>query len=103
MKRTLTDLRGTKRPSPAVRDEIVASVLVFLAADDERFDRFQALTGLDVTQLRAVAGTRGFAESIVDYLCSDEPLLLAFADESGHKPADIDALRQSFVPLPFDD
>ena len=91
-----------KRPIRRIPDDFVASGLAFLAADAERFDRFLALTGLDVAALRTAATSRGFAESLLDYLCSDERLLLAYAADSGSDPADIEAMRQSLAPAPFD-
>ena len=90
-----------KRPSPQGLGQFVASGLAFLAADPERFDRFLALTGLNVSQLRTAVTARTFAESLLDYLCSDESLLLAYAADSGDKPADIEAMRQSLAPAPF--
>ena len=91
----------SSRSRVAVGD-LSASVLVFLGADDERFDRFLGTTGLSVTDLREVSRSEGFAESLLDYLCSDEPLLRAYAQDSGHDPAEIEAVRTSLAPHPAD-
>ena len=91
-----------KRPNLRPPDEFVASGLAFLADDAGRFDRFLALTGLAVGELRSLAGTDGFAESLLDYLCSDDRLLLAFAAHSGVEPGEVEAMRQSLAPAPFE-
>ena len=101
MKKAFTRSGRTGRPAPSAGD-LAASILAFLAADTERFDRFLAVTGLAVADLRGAATTSGFAESLIDYLCTDERLLLAFARESGSDPADIEAVRQSLAPAAFD-
>ncbi len=102
MKKALSRSNRAHRPSREEVHDLVASVLAFLATDAERFDRFLAVTGLTVTNLRAASAASGFAESLVDYLCSDERLLLAYAGESGREPATIEAVRLSLAPPPFD-
>ena len=83
-------------------EDLSAALLTFLAGDAERFDRFLATTGLTVQSLRRAAGSAGFTESLLDYVSSDEPLLLAFAQESGYDAAMVEATRLSLHPPPFD-
>ncbi len=76
-------------------DETAASLLTFLAAEPERFDRFLSLTGLSVGGLRAAAGRSDFAGHLLAYLASDEPLLLAYARDQGRDPAEVAALAMA--------
>ena len=82
-------------PGPAQRaEEIALAALVFLTQDDERLERFLALTGLQPGDLRAAVAGPGFLPSVLDYLASDEPLLLAFAAHAGLAPEAVDRARQ---------
>src|SRR3954466_16127457 len=66
-------------PSSAPNSEdVVASVLTFLASEPERLARFFILTGLSPDTIRQAAATPGFAAAVFDYLLNDEPLLRLF-------------------------
>jgi hypothetical protein len=93
--------RGIARNGAAL-DECVAAILGFLAGDPERFERFLALTGLSPANLRAATRSAGFAENLLDYLCGDEPLLLAFSEETGYAPEHLMRLRAALAPHPDD-
>ena len=89
--------RAGDRPGagPAERaEEIALAALVFLTQDDGRLERFLALTGLHPGDLRNAAAGPGFLPSVLDYLASDEPLLLAFAAHAGLAPEAVDQARQ---------
>ena len=81
---------------------LIVEVLTFLADDPERLERFLASSGLDVADLRRAAATPAFAESLLDHLCSDEPLLVAFAGTKDYEPASIERARQALAPPPFE-
>jgi len=68
--------------------------LLYLANDLEQLGRFLTETGLDPARLRQAAKEPSFAGAMLDYLCANESLLVAFAAEQGRDPARIDALRQ---------
>src|SRR4051812_14381678 len=71
--------RERSMPSSAPNSEdVVASVLMFLASEPERLARFFILTGLSPDTIRQAAAAPGFATSILDYLLNDEPLLRLF-------------------------
>jgi hypothetical protein len=70
--------------------------LAWLAREPERLQRFVALSGLGPDNLRDAAATPGFLAAILDYLASNENLLIAFARESGHKP---DAVARAIEAL----
>jgi hypothetical protein len=63
--------------------------LVFLAADEDRLDRFLALTGLAPGDLRALSTSPAFLAGVLDHLMADEPLLLAFAADHPVDPAEV--------------
>lgn len=56
-------------------------------------ERFLALTGVDPGDVRALSVESGFQLALLDHLCGDEQLLLAFASEDGHDPEQIVAAR----------
>lgn len=70
---------------------LAIGALTFLAAEPERLDRFLSLAGLDHGSLRSAAAEPGFLSGVLEHVCSDEPLLLAFAAENGHDPAEVAA------------
>ena len=77
-------------PSSAPNSEdVVASVLTFLASEPERLARFFILTGLSPDTIRQAAATPGFATSILDYLLNDEPLLRLFTASAEIAPAEL--------------
>lgn len=55
------------------------AALAFIAADGERLVRFLAETGLSPATLREAAGRKDFGAGVLEYIMSDEPLLIAFA------------------------
>jgi hypothetical protein len=63
----------------ALAEDMAVAALTFIAQDDERLGRFLALSGLESGNLREAAAEPGFLVGVLDYLSSDEPLLLAFA------------------------
>lgn len=68
---------------------LAVDALVFLAADEDRLDRFLALTGLAPGDLRALSTSPGFLAGVLDHLMSDERLLVAFAEEHRLDPTTI--------------
>ena len=84
--------------SKAAAEAIAIEVLTFLAGDPARLDRFLALSGVGLDNLRAAAAEPGFLAAILDHLASNEPLLLAFAANAGHDPATIAKARDILSP-----
>jgi hypothetical protein len=81
-------------------EDIVASVLAFLASEPERLARFFILTGLRVDTIRAVSRTPGFAASVLDYVLADEKLLLAFASGAEIRPEELAHVRRNLNRAP---
>ena len=76
---------------------LAIEALAYLAADMERLEPFLSLTGIDIGNLRQVAAQPSFLVAVLDHLAGDESLLLAFAANGGHDPADIDRARQTLA------
>jgi hypothetical protein len=69
--------------------DLAIEALGWLAADGDRLQRFLALSGLGPHNLRSAAAEPRFLAAILDYLASNEALLLDFAAENGRKPEDV--------------
>jgi hypothetical protein len=77
--------------SPGVEGgrEIAIEALAWLAADENRLERFLALSGLGPQNLRKAAADPRFLTAILDYLASNEALLIDFARDSRRTPEDV--------------
>jgi hypothetical protein len=71
---------------PAKAEEIAIAVLGSLAADPDRLGRFLSTSGLSPEGLREAAGSPGFLAGIMDYLVSDEALLVEVSRELDLRP-----------------
>jgi hypothetical protein len=74
-------------------EDMAVAALGFLAAEPDRLERFLSLSGLGPHNLRAAAADPAFLASVLDYLLSDEGVLLAFAAERGLPPERVAAAR----------
>ena len=79
------------------------SALGWLAADPERLERFVAVSGLDLGDLRRAASEPGFAAGVLDYICSDEPTLLALAEHANLRPEEIAGAQMLLSGPPVED
>jgi catabolite regulation protein CreA len=70
-------------------ESLAIQALAFLAADAERLGRFLAITGLGPNEIRAAAREPHFLAGVLEYVTSDEQLLIDFANDVGTDPADI--------------
>jgi hypothetical protein len=89
-----------KKPKLTEADaqSIAIEALGYLAGDPERLEQFLALSGLGPGNLRAAAAEPGFLAAVLDYLGSDETLLLAFANSAGRDPATLAKAREILAP-----
>jgi hypothetical protein len=73
--------RDEKRSSTGAPEaqETAVAALAWFAEDSERLQRFLAVSGLGPQNLRSAAADPGFFSAILDYLATDESLLIAFA------------------------
>lgn len=64
---------------PDSAERIALAVLGWIAGDEDRFFPFLALTGLSPESLRESASEPGFLAGVLDYVMSDEAVLIACA------------------------
>ena len=74
-------------------EEAAIAALGYLAEDSERLERFLALSGLGPENLRAAAAAPGFLLGVLEYIVTDEKLLLALATRQAWRPEDIERAR----------
>ena len=77
---------------------MAVAALGFIAGDGERLGRFLAITGIGPESIRAAAREPDFLLGVLDYLVSDESLLLAFARENGFEPEHVAHAREVLAP-----
>jgi len=82
--------------------DIAILVLGFLTQDDERLDRFLTLSGLDRRDVAGQYELTSFRLAVLDYLASDEALLLSFAKYQSLNPTIINNARRALGGLCFD-
>jgi len=80
------------RPKPAKltvdgAEALALQVLAFILADPKQTSRFLALTGSAPQDLREIASSRELQIATLEFLLSDEALLLSFCSEAGIDPA----------------
>jgi hypothetical protein len=73
----------------AAGEALALQVLTFLLSDATRLQRFMSLTGLGPADIRAAADTPDLQVATLEYLMSDESLLLTFCQEAGVDPMSI--------------
>ena len=80
-----------KRDSPdrEAAESLAIQALAYLAGEPERLGRFLALSGLGPEQVRRAAAEPRFLAGVLEYLSSDESLLLGFAEHVRVDPAEI--------------
>ena len=79
-------LNSKQSSSPESARSLAISALAFIAADSDRLSRFLGVTGLGPDNLRTAAADPAFLGSVLEYLITDEGLLVAFAADAGLKP-----------------
>ena len=93
--RTAPGDRAQARPDAAREgaEALAIAALGWLAADEERLDRFLALSGLTPQTLRRAAAAPDFLASVLDHILAHEPTLLAFAADEKRDPAEVERDR----------
>ena len=72
---------------PRDRAELIAAeALQFISSDEDRLARFLGLTGIDGAAIRDHVGEPTFLAGVLDYLLSDETLLLEYVETVGLTP-----------------
>ena len=84
------------RPARLTRDEaetVAIRALGFLADDPRRLTRFLSLTGMEPATLMAGAETSTVQTAVLDYLLTDESLLMVFSGHAALAPDVVPAAR----------
>ncbi len=87
------------------RDEAEAVALLalsYITTHEEVLGRFLAMSGLEPGTIRHAAALPGFLAAILDYVASDEPLLLALAKELDARPERIMEAHRTLSPSEFE-
>jgi hypothetical protein len=90
-----------KKRARLSRDEaetLAIDALSFLGEDAGRLAAFLATTGLGPADLRAQARSVAFLAGVLDFIASDESLLLVFASERRIDPASVLSARRLLLP-----
>jgi hypothetical protein len=91
-----------KRITPEQAEAMALKAFAFLTADEERLERFLAISGLRPDTIREAAAAPGFFAGILDYVAADEPLLMALAKELSIKPERIMEAHRTLSPSEFE-
>lgn len=89
---------GTGKSGAPTREAAAAlaiEALCWLASDLGQMSRFMVLTGIDLDTLRAAADDPELLAGILDHICGDERLLVAFAGHASVSPVAIELARQA--------
>ncbi len=78
-------------------EAVAVQALGFLVEDSSRLERFLALSGLNPSEIRAAATEPGFLAGVLDHIVSDDRLLIAFAEQSGLAPAEIEKAHSALT------
>lgn len=76
---------------------LALEALGWIAGREGDLSGFLALSGLDAAALRARAGDPDLLAAVMDFLLSDEALLMAFCRENGH-PFEAPARARAALP-----
>jgi hypothetical protein len=83
----------------AAAEDIAVKALTFLTEDEERLGHFMAVAGLSPDTLRAAARSPDFLAGILDYIVSEEALIVGFARQEALRPEEVMAARHVLSPV----
>jgi hypothetical protein len=95
-------MRKVNRIDPEAALALAIQALEYLSQDTERVGRFLAVSGLDPTTIRAAARQPEFIAGVLDYVASDERLLIAFAGQVGVPPERVAEARAVLSGRPWE-
>lgn len=72
--------------SPQAAEELAIRALLFLSAESDRLERFVALSGMTVETLRENAQDRAILAGVLEYILSDDSLVLGLAADANVAP-----------------
>lgn len=80
-------------------EEIAIKALTYLSNDPELMGRFLALSGLDPAGLKDVLTEPSFLAALLDFLLTDDSLLLTFVSNFSLDPNDIVSAKAVLDPM----
>ena len=81
--------KGVRLPPLEMARQLALDAFLFLVGDPLRITKFLQVTGMEAAALREHAHEDATLVAVLEYLLADESLLLVFAANGGHLPADI--------------
>jgi hypothetical protein len=99
----IAESRGYLAIDSAKAEAVAIDALAFLAGNPEELGRFLALSGIGPASLRQAAAGPGFLAGVLDYIMTDEALLLAFAGQQGLDAREISAASRRLRGKPGPD
>ena len=93
-------IRSSKdRTRRQAAEALAVAALSFLASEPEHLGGFLAATGVGPDQIRTAARDRSFLSGVLDHFSENEPLLIAFAQQQGIDPTEIERARATLGGL----
>ncbi|ADZ70266.1 hypothetical protein SL003B_1840 [Polymorphum gilvum SL003B-26A1] len=83
-------------------EEIATEALLHLTRDPDQVGRFLAVSGIGPESIRTAASEPGFLAGVLEFLMTDEALLLAYCENAGVRPTMIAAARFVLAGDPAD-
>jgi hypothetical protein len=91
-----TKIRSSKdRARREAAERLAVAALSYLAAEPEHLGGFLAATGLGPNDIRGAARDPEFLAGVLDHFSGNEPLLVAFAEQQGIDPNEIERARMT--------
>ncbi len=81
-------------PGMEEAEKLALNALRFLAADAHYWSGFETMSGITPDAIAELAGERGFLSGVLDYLMSDDSLMLAFSGNAALPPEEVVRARQ---------
>jgi hypothetical protein len=83
-------------------ENIALSAFSYITGEPERMNRFLTISGLRLDTMRIAAESAGFFAGILDYLASDEALLIGFSEQMNMKPERVMQAHWALSPSEFE-
>jgi hypothetical protein len=96
---------GADAPDPQRRQaacDLAIEALGYIAGDPELLARFLAATGLEGGSIRDAAAEPEFLLGVLEHVCSDERLLVAFATHADIGPEDIATAKLALAGIDWE-
>ncbi len=87
----LREQRPAGKLSVDAAEEMAISALAYLSNTPDLMQRFLALSGIEATQIRAVASEPHFFSGVLKFFLAHEPTLLQYCEATGTLPQSMQA------------